>query len=88
MQNMFDFVWFPFLGNELGKPFQIIIIIIIIFFYLFIFFFLNTFVHSIYIYVPETNPVSTVCSVAAVVYLQFVLHVMLFRLWNMFVLWH
>ena len=35
-------------------------------------------------YIPETNHVSRVCSVAAVLYLQFVLHVMLFRLCNMF----
>jgi hypothetical protein len=35
-------------------------------------------------YIPETNHVSTVRSVAAVLNLQFVLHVMLFRLRNMF----
>jgi len=34
---------------------------------------------GIYNYVPETNHVSRVCSVAAALYLQFVLHVMLFR---------
>jgi len=40
-----------------------------------------TFVQGIYnfIYVPETKHVSTVYSVAAVLYLQFALHVMLFR---------
>ena len=45
-----------------------------------------TFVQGIYnfIYVPETKHVSTVYSVAAVLYLQFALHVMLFRKWNMF----
>jgi len=37
------------------------------------------FMHGIYNYIPETNHVSTVYSVAAVLYLQFVLHVMLFR---------
>ena len=37
----------------------------------------------IYNYVPETNHISTVYSVAAVLYLQFVLHVMLFRVLNM-----
>jgi len=35
-------------------------------------------------YISETTNVSTVYSVAAVLYLQFVLHVMLFRPWNMF----
>ena len=39
----------------------------------------TTFTHGIYNYVPETNPVSRVHSTAAVLYLQFVLHVMLFR---------
>ena len=34
---------------------------------------------AIYNYIPETNHVSTVCSAAAVLYLQSVLHVMLFR---------
>ena len=37
---------------------------------------------GIYNYVPETNHISRVYSDAAVLYLQFVLHVMLFR--NMF----
>jgi branched-subunit amino acid transport protein AzlD len=32
--------------------------------------------------IPETNHVSRVYSVAAVLYLRFVLHVMLFRRWN------
>ena len=38
-----------------------------------------TSMHGIYKYVPEINHVSTVYGVAAVLYLQFVLHVMLFR---------
>jgi hypothetical protein len=33
----------------------------------------------IYNCIPETNRVSRVCNVAAVLYIQFVLHVMLFR---------
>jgi len=37
-----------------------------------------------YDYMPETNHVSRVYSVAAVLYLQFVLHVMLFRMLDMF----
>ena len=37
----------------------------------------------IYNYIPETNHVSR-CNVAVVLYLQFVLHVMLFRMLNMF----
>ena len=43
-----------------------------------------TFIHGIYNYIPEPNHVSTVYSVAAVLYLQSVLHVMLFRPCNMF----
>ena len=39
---------------------------------------------GIYNYIPETNRVSTVYSIAAVLYLQSVLHVILFRPWNMF----
>jgi hypothetical protein len=39
---------------------------------------------GICIYIPETNHVSRVCNVAAVLYLQFLLHVMSFRVWNMF----
>jgi len=35
--------------------------------------------YGIYNYIPETNHISTVYSVAAVLYLQFVLHVMLFH---------
>ena len=43
-----------------------------------------TFMHSIYNYMPKTNRVYIVHSVAAVLYLQSVLHVMLFRTCNMF----
>jgi len=39
-----------------------------------------TFIQGIYNYIPETNHVSRVYSFAAVLYLQFVLHVTLFRL--------
>ena len=49
----------------------IIIIIIIV---------VVTFMQDIYNYELETNHVSRVYNVAAVLYLQFVLHVMLFRL--------
>jgi hypothetical protein len=38
-----------------------------------------TFMHGIYNYILETNHVSRSCSVAAVLYLQFMLYVMLFR---------
>ena len=54
----------------LERVYSIIIIII-----LFI-----TFMQSIYNYIPETNHVSRVYSVAAALYLQFVLHVMLFHI--------
>jgi hypothetical protein len=40
--------------------------------------------HSIYNYIPETNPVSRVESVAAVLQLQFTVHVMLFPMYNVF----
>jgi len=43
-----------------------------------------TFVQDIYNYVSETNHVSRVYSVAALLYLHFVLHGMLFRLLNIF----
>jgi hypothetical protein len=41
---------------------------------------------GIYNYVPETNHVSRMYSAAAVLYLEFVLHVILFRVSNYFVL--
>jgi hypothetical protein len=44
--------------------------------------FIITSMHGIYNYVPETNPVSMAHRVAAVLYLQFVLHVMLFFMLN------
>jgi len=40
---------------------------------------LITFLMGIYSYIPENNHVSGVYSVASVLYLQFVLHAMLFR---------
>ena len=43
-----------------------------------------TFMQGVYNYTPETKNVSGVHSVAAVLYLQFVLHVMLFPMLNMF----
>ena len=57
----------------------IIIIIIIIIIILVI-----TLMHGVYNYIPETNRVTMLYSVAAVLYLQFVLHVMLFIILNMF----
>ena len=61
------------------EEYEVIIIIIIIIIIIFI-----TFMQGIYNYIPETDSVSTVYSVAAVLYVQFVLHVMLFLPWNMF----
>ena len=58
---------------------DVIIIIIIIIIMLVI-----TFMQGIYNHIPETNLVSSVYSVAAVLYLQSVLHVMLFRPCSMF----
>jgi hypothetical protein len=40
---------------------------------------ISTFIQDVYNYIPETNHVYTVYSVTAVLYLQSVLHVMLFR---------
>jgi hypothetical protein len=40
--------------------------------------------HSIYSYTPETNHDSSVNSFAAVLYLQFVLHVMLYTVLQLF----
>jgi len=54
-------------AGKYGIIFIIIIIIIII---------IITFRQGIYNYIPETNHVSRVYSFAAVLYLQFVLHVM------------
>jgi hypothetical protein len=60
----------------------IIIIIIIIVVVVIITIPVITLMHGIYNYIPETNHVSRVHSVAAVLYLQFVLHVMLFPMLN------
>jgi hypothetical protein len=59
------------LHSTTGYLFIIIIVIIIIL--------VITRMQGIYNYMPETNHVSTVYSVAAVLYLHFVLHVMLFH---------
>ena len=59
-------------------PYLLLLIIIIIIIIIFIILVITS-MHGIYNYIPETNHVSTVCSVAAVLYLQSVLHVMLFR---------
>ena len=61
------------------QPITIIIIIIIL---------VITFMQGIYNYMPETNHVSRVYNVGAALYLQFVLHVMLFHPSNMFCTWH
>ena len=64
-----------------------IIIIMIIIFIIIIITLVITSTQCIYNYVPETNHVSTVHSVAAVLYLQFMvqyLHVMLFPMLNTF----
>ena len=58
---------------------QTIVIIIIIIIILVI-----TVMQRIYNYISETNHVCRVHGIAAVLYLQFVLHVMLFHPWNMF----
>jgi hypothetical protein len=46
--------------------------------------FVITFMQGIYNYISETTHVSGLYSIAAVLYLQFVLHVILFRPWSVF----
>jgi hypothetical protein len=41
-----------------------------------------TFMQGIYYYIPETNPVCRVCSVAAILWLQFMVHIMLVPMLN------
>ena len=64
-------------GNWLSFRYDIIIIIIIIIIHVI------TCMHGIYNYIPEANHVSRVYSVAAVLYVQSVLHVMLLSVLNM-----
>ena len=61
--------WRAVLDNQRAalKWYKLIIIILVI-----------TLKQGIYSYIPVTNNVSRVCSVAAVLYLQYMLHVMLF----------
>jgi hypothetical protein len=59
-------------NNNNNKGIIIIIIIIIIILVI-------SFMQGVYNYIPETNHVTTLYSVAAVPYLHFVLHVMLYR---------
>ena len=58
--------------------------IVIAFIYLLTVVFVITFVQGIYNYIRKTNHVSRVYSVVAILYIQFVLHEMLFHRWNMF----
>jgi len=62
----------------MGKTHEIVQLIIITIIILVI-----TFMKGTYNYIPETNPVSRVCTVAAILYLQFILRVMLFRMLHM-----
>ena len=52
--------------------------------YYYYYYYIITFKQGIYNYIHETNHFARVYIVAAVMYLQFVLHVMLFRMLNMF----
>ena len=65
--------------------FTVVIVIIIITIIIII---ITTFMQGIYNYIPQTNHVSSLYSVAAVLYLQFVLYVMLFCKLNMFYTFH
>jgi len=53
--------------------------IVVAFIYLFTIVFVITFMQGIYNYTPERNHVSRVYSVAAIPFMQFVLHEMLFH---------
>jgi len=68
--------WRAVLDNQRAalKWYKLIIIIIIIIIIILVI----TLKQGIYSYVPVTNNVSRICSVAAVLYLQIMLHVMLF----------
>ena len=61
-----------------------VIIIITIVAVMIIFIFLVKFIHGTCNYIPETNHVVRVYNVADVLYLQFMLHIMLFHMLNMF----
>jgi hypothetical protein len=63
--------------------FEIITFRLLLFLLLLTFLSITCSMQGIYKYIPETNHVSRVHSIAAVLYLQFVLHVMLFRPLNM-----
>jgi hypothetical protein len=74
---IFVYTDYPICGlnvTVLERVYSIIIIIILVI----------NFMQGICNYIPETNHVSRIHNVAAVLYLQSVLHVMLFRLWNVF----
>jgi hypothetical protein len=59
-------------------------IIIILLNYCHHYYYVLSFIQGIYCCIPETNHVSRVYSIAAVLYLQFVVQVMLFCMLNMF----
>ena len=56
-----------------------VVVLLVLLFIIIIIILVITFLQGIYNYIPETNHVSSVLSVAAVLYLHFVLHVMLFH---------
>jgi uncharacterized membrane protein len=62
----------------------IIIIIVVVVVVIIIIIIIIPFMQGIYNYIPETNHVSTAYSVAAVLCLQFMLHVILFSPLNVF----
>ena len=81
LQLLFSFIVNTLYGAYLPRSYVVsdgLIIIIIIIIIIMIF------VRGIYNYMPDTDHVSRVLSVAAVLYLQSVLHVMLFRPCSMY----
>ena len=61
------------------QPYIAIAHILVLYYYYYYYYICFHFSTGVYNYVPETNRISRVYSVAALLYLQFVLHVILFR---------
>jgi hypothetical protein len=80
LEGIFEAHFLQILLDTVSSTAIIIIIIIIINIAIFVI----TFVQGIYNYISETNHISRLCSVAEVLYLQFMLHVMLCPMFNMF----
>ena len=65
--------------GQMAQPLMFMMMMIIIIIIIIIIILVITYMQGINNYIPETNRVSTVYSVAAVLYIQFMLYVMLFH---------